>query len=97
MAEVSSVMNIADVTVSYVRLQDDAFPLPIMVVCFDQENNKHNIMSRSFFTALGYALDLAYRNAFHNMICAVVFCSGKSSFIVGADIEYQLNLTSEEV
>eukprot|EP00117_Sycon_ciliatum_P011184 scpid30732/ scgid2842/ Fatty acid oxidation complex subunit alpha; Enoyl-CoA hydratase/Delta(3)-cis-Delta(2)-trans-enoyl-CoA isomerase/3-hydroxybutyryl-CoA epimerase; 3-hydroxyacyl-CoA dehydrogenase len=96
MAQSRTIVDVSEVVISLVTIQDDDFPLPVMAVCFDQRG-KHNIMSQSFFYCLGYALDVVHRFAREEKISAVVFCSGKSTFCVGADIEYQLEMNSPQV
>lgn len=91
----SAQLNVHDATLSFITVHNEAIARPFLAICFNQ-NSKHNIISESFLSSLAYGIEVAYRLIREDRVCAVVFCSAKDSFIVGADIQFQLALNSAE-
>ena len=70
----------------------------LMIICMDhQSSSAVNIIEEGMGLSLAKAVLIAEWYVKNELISAVVLCSGKQhSFLAGADIHYELKLTSKE-
>jgi enoyl-CoA hydratase/carnithine racemase len=69
----------------------------LCVITFDVPDASVNVITTSMALQFKEALDCAWTYASQQEICAVVFCSAKQkSFIVGADIQYEMQMVDRD-
>jgi len=69
----------------------------LMIICLDHQSSAVNIIEEGMGLSLARAVLTAEWYVQNELINAVVLCSGKQhSFLAGADIHYELKLTSKE-